>query len=189
MRQQLSWLEQPAHNRLVRGSSPCWRTMKISGRGTSRPSIFVKHCPFRCDEKICNEHVQRLRNVCFCRSFAFSFYFIELFIGVWFNGRIGVSKTFDVGSIPTTPAKKISGRGTSRPSIFVQQCFADSVRNFASQNRIIGHVLRLRCVCFQKIFLVTISQENFGTRNTCPSFFVQSYLTAESRHFCFARNL
>ena len=24
--------------------------------------------------------------------------------GVWFNGRIGVSKTFDVGSIPTTPA-------------------------------------------------------------------------------------
>ena len=26
-------------------------------------------------------------------------------IGVWFNGRIGVSKTFDVGSIPTTPAK------------------------------------------------------------------------------------
>ena len=24
---------------------------------------------------------------------------------MWFNGRIGVSKTFDVGSIPTTPAK------------------------------------------------------------------------------------
>ena len=27
-------------------------------------------------------------------------------LGVWFNGRIGVSKTFDVGSIPTTPAKQ-----------------------------------------------------------------------------------
>ena len=25
--QQLSWLEQPAHNRLVRGSSPCWSTI------------------------------------------------------------------------------------------------------------------------------------------------------------------
>ena len=25
---------------------------------------------------------------------------------MWFNGRIGVSKTFDVGSIPTTPASR-----------------------------------------------------------------------------------
>ena len=28
----------------------------------------------------------------------------EIFLGVWFNGRIGVSKTFGEGSIPSTPA-------------------------------------------------------------------------------------
>ena len=31
-------------------------------------------------------------------------YYIYLVLGVWFNGRIAVSKTVCVGSIPTTPA-------------------------------------------------------------------------------------
>ncbi|MCM1297921.1 MAG: hypothetical protein NC228_00005, partial [[Eubacterium] siraeum] len=39
-----------------------------------------------------------------------------------------------------------------RRAKYVQQHFADSVRNFASQNRVVGHVLRLRGVGLIKNF-------------------------------------
>ena len=62
------------------------------------------------------------------------------------NGNVFLC-LFSEKSFPSMNHKKILGRGTSRPSIFVQNSLTAESRHFCfAKNRNFGHVLRLQYV-------------------------------------------
>ena len=106
--QQLSWLEQPAHNRLVRGSSPCWSTIYFLCNIVSYllRNLFIIR--FRIKRRLqlafCDRDF-RVKNHPpdnFSRRNCWSTIYLQ---GYGVNGSTPVSKTVCEGSSPSTPAK------------------------------------------------------------------------------------